>query len=237
MSDECRVFADRIVAASIDFNHKKDCPKMNKIFPIVVLLVASTGQLNADVVSYSVNLSGSDAPYSEEVALPLFDPMMGILTEVSFEIQGGGFVEFEVADDLADDGGFVSAFIFGEFTALVGPGSIGNTFEFGGGEEYPGTGSFFAQVDGFGGDTSNDVDTVTMFVAGMPGEMFMTEVAFDVFDAFADDGDDVFATAGFVDGGIVTVSYTFTAVPEPGSIFVLGLFAVGLCQVRRRARV
>lgn len=204
---------------------------------IILGTLFASSSANADEVSFMMPLMGDAVPGGEAVMFPKFDPAMGMLTGVMIDMMGGGFVEIPDVDVPVDESSFVFATISG---SLIIPDlllSDGISLDGGFVLDGPFMGDLFVDVIGGGSILTSDPAELLGFT-GPPGEMVEMFVDYDSFlgeedfGAFADS--DLMVGFAGIDGGDVTVTYTFV-VPEPGSASIL----FGTCAaifIRRRQR-
>jgi hypothetical protein len=222
-------------------------------FALLALLIAS--RANAATVSYN-DTFGPSAVASPTIVVPLpkFDPALGTLTKVTLTLDAetsAGSISWDNEAGIPSDidlgiGAEVTAAVPGSPSVLtavavplqVGSGSVDADND--GAADFLGTDAF-AVVGGSGNDSDMDMTTAApdllFFSAAFFGETFSTEID-SVVETFLS------TTGGFgpidpipgITEGLVTVTYEYTAVPEPGTLALTVLGAIGLAFAVRRRR-
>ena len=218
-------------------------------------LVAIASTVNAATVSYD-DTFGPSAVASPTIIVPLpkFDPALGTLTKVTLTLDAetsAGTIDWDNEAGVASDidlgiGAEVTGTVPGSPSVLtvvavplqVGSGSVDADND--AAADFIGSDAFSVS-GGSGSDSDMDMTTAApdllFFTASFLGETFNTEID-SLVETFLS------TTGGFgpinpVPGlaeGLVTVTYEYTAVPEPGTLALATIAAIGLGLAVRRRR-
>ena len=205
----------------------------------------SAGAANAAMLSYSDSIplqNGIPTGFSFGLTLPAFDPADGTLTGVSIELDSTitpivsvtGFagvspsLPFPYSNAMSTDNVELTApTVDGDVIQSASTGSYSGTIT-----------AYYPTVDYLYGVNPATVDDNTVSVSSANFASY--ELPNNPLNfTFASDGGTYSATGAFVSGtenasAKATITYTYDAVPEPGSFGLLALGGIGLLIKRRK---
>lgn len=212
---------------------------------VSLLSLAVTAAAQAASVSYNAPFGFSLSPGSQVVNLPQWDPAAfpgQVLVGVTLEIDATIGANVTAENDSATGGSMgvsltgIASATAGSLSATAsilqnaGPVAVSGT---------DGVGGAGPDFNDFGLISGNDSDTDSIF-AGMGAYVGNGNFAANVFGSggFAVSGvsDSTIQVSGFATNGQVTVTYEYAAVPEPASLALSAIGAVGLALVGWRRR-
>lgn len=215
---------------------------MNKtISAFVCLLVASVSMTSASATTI-IHTGPAGLAFT---SIPKFDASLGTLTSVELSLVGGGDI---FGDVINPDPFSIPAIPIAGFSGIDVIGFFGTVFDGSTVAIFPSSGAlppdpvfapvgfFDVPLSGSGGILLTDSTSLSDFTATFPGDEY--EFSFLELAPIVDAGG---ADVGFFDhsiGGDLSVTYTFTVVPEPTtfatSMLLSGLGATGGFTRRKR---
>lgn len=219
---------------------------MRKFCIVSICCLLLAGAANADTVSYSDTFGPANVPFSETAVASLleFDPSIGTLTKVTFELfanTSSGTIAWDNEALIASDvtlgiGAEVTAKALTALTAVAVPLQTGTSSvdaDNDGAADFIGTDSFSVT-----GGTGSDTDSVSTTV---PAELALY-IGTGSFDVLMSSGTETFLSTtggygpidpvtGITDG---TVKVTYTYIPEPATMSLLALGGLALLRRKRR---
>jgi hypothetical protein len=216
---------------------------------LLAVLFCTAGSVQAAIESFSFSYGPEGVPQVSHVVgnLPLFDPALGTLTEVDLTLTSttsAGHIAFENTAGVPTDvtlgiGATVMVSGLGGLAATAVPLQIGSgsVTAFDGTLDYAGTSSF-SVTGGTGTDSGTGSLTSGAVVPYIGVGTFAVNGTSSLQTFLSTSGGfgPTSPSAG-VTSGTVSVAYIYTAVaPEPTSVVMFGVGAVGVLLAARRRR-
>jgi len=216
---------------------------MKKIFAVGIIALAGTA-CAVETVSYDASIALRQTNWSDSLVFPKFDPSLGILKKVIFQIDGHveGNVQFESLDAA---GTTITSFLQAEITlfrpdntvlAVVIPVLMNSdpATAFDGGTDFAGTSgkSYLGlSVDKSEMDMTSSLVDFALFTAALPGDTISLPVDAQGTSGGTGAGNLLLLTRTDAAARFI-VTYEYNLIPTPSSLGLLGL--AGLVVGRRR---